>query len=374
MAEKGCNPADRRPHPMCEGPLAPLLDVPEAAGEEVGAGDEVAVFQGLFDGGLIGLGGGFHGEPLFRERGFVGDGDGRGFAGGEEVIGKLEAGGLREEAGEQRDEGGLQRISAGGFGGSQGGEALGLGLVVGGLSAEAIDHPAGGIRFLVEGLAVGFLGGEGFFQIGYGLDVIRFITGMEAIGELDDPAGFGCKLDAQLPERRRAGGWSCGRCKRKGDSHGIEGVKGGEIGEPAGLSAPDLGDFEGDGGAGLELLGLGQEGGGALSAGEGDHRHGGWHGQGLGSGQLNGAAQHLGIADRAGGHAIAGPLGGDFLCGPAELGSGGGDGLIRPASTTMQEAMHQPASGLGLQGSGDAQRRPIEAAATTGNDDQRAEH
>jgi hypothetical protein len=78
---------------------------------------------------------------------------------------------------------------------------------------------------LVQGLAVGFLGGEGFFQIGYGLDVIGFIAGMEAIGELDDPAGVGGELDAQLPKGRRAGHRGCGGGVGKGDSHGNEGVK-----------------------------------------------------------------------------------------------------------------------------------------------------
>jgi hypothetical protein len=63
--------------PCVKGPLAPpSVDGPDAAGEEVGAGDEVAGFEGLFDGGLIGLGGGFHGEPLIREGGWVGDGNG----------------------------------------------------------------------------------------------------------------------------------------------------------------------------------------------------------------------------------------------------------------------------------------------------------
>jgi hypothetical protein len=103
-----------------------------------------------------------------------------------------------------QDKGGLQRISAGGFGGGKSREALGLGLVVGGFCPEAIDHPAGGISFLVEGLAVGFLGGEGFLQITDGLGVIGLITGVEAIGRLHDPAGISGELDAQLPEGGRA--------------------------------------------------------------------------------------------------------------------------------------------------------------------------
>jgi hypothetical protein len=39
------------------------VDAPGAAGEELGAGDLAASLEGLFDGGLIGLGGGFDGEP-----------------------------------------------------------------------------------------------------------------------------------------------------------------------------------------------------------------------------------------------------------------------------------------------------------------------
>ena len=220
---------------MCGKPLA-SVDGPGAAGEEVGAGDEVAVFQGLFDGGLIGLAGGGDGEPFGGEGGFVGDGDGLGFAGGEEVIGELKAGDLGEEAGEQGNERGFEGISAGGFGGGKGGEALGLGLVVGGFCAEAIDHPAGGIGLAVEGLAVRFLGSKGLFQISDRSGVLRFITAVEAIGQLHDPAGIGGKLDAQLPEGRRAGDGGWGGCVGKGDSHGIKGVKGAHVREPVGLS------------------------------------------------------------------------------------------------------------------------------------------
>ena len=222
----------------------------------------------------------------------------------------------------------------------------------------------------MQGLAVGFLGGEGFFQIGYGLDVIGFIAGMEAIGELDDPAGFGCELDAQLSEGGCVGHGGRGWREGKGDSHG--GVMGGGEKEHEGPSAADLGDFEGQGGAGLELLGFGQERCGALGTGKGDDGHGGGGGLGLGGGELDGAAEHLAIANGTGSRAIAGPFGRHCLNGPAELGGGGGDGLIRPPGTAMEEAMHKTASGLGLQGRCDAQGRPIKGTAATGDDEQGA--
>ncbi len=139
-----------------------------------------------------------------------------------------------------------------------------------------------------------------------------------------------------------------------------------------GASAPDLGDFEGERRAGLELLGLRQKGGGALGAGEGDHRHGGGSGQWLSGGELYGEAEHLATADGASGHAVAGPFSGDFFHGPAQLGTGGGNGLICPTGTAVEEAMHQRAGNKRLQLSGDAQGRPIEGTAATSHDDQGA--
>jgi len=51
--------------------LWPLVVAPGAAGDELGAGDEVACFEGFFDGGLVGLTGDFEGEPLGGQGVFV---------------------------------------------------------------------------------------------------------------------------------------------------------------------------------------------------------------------------------------------------------------------------------------------------------------
>ena len=63
------------------------------------------------------------------------------------------------------------------------GEPPGLLLPVGGLAAEVLDHPAGGIG----------LGGEG---LGAGVVVIGF----ELFGQLANGGGELLGLDAQLPE------------------------------------------------------------------------------------------------------------------------------------------------------------------------------
>jgi hypothetical protein len=46
------------------GAFGPSVDAPGAAGDELGAGDELASFEGFFDGGLVRLAGGLEGEPL----------------------------------------------------------------------------------------------------------------------------------------------------------------------------------------------------------------------------------------------------------------------------------------------------------------------
>jgi hypothetical protein len=115
----------------------------------------------------------------------------------------------------------------------------------------------------------------------------------------------------------------------------------------------------------LEAAGLLQEGGGAGSAGEGDHEHTGGTDAAVGGGFLVGAAEHLAIAHRAGGDAVAGPLGGDGLHSPAEAMGGGGDGLIGTTGTAVEEELHK-AAGDGLpQGQGHAGSGPIEITATT---------
>lgn len=113
---------------------------------------------------------------------------------------------------------------------------------------------------------------------------------------------------------------------------------------------PQIEDFQRQGGAALPAVGLGQEGGGAGVAGEGDHQHCGGGGAGVGRGRLDGAAEKLAIAHRTGREAIAGPLGGDGLHGPAEALGSGGDGAIRTTGTAMKHQLHQPAGSGGGEG------------------------
>ena len=117
----------------------------------------------------------------------------------------------------------------------------------------------------------------------------------------------------------------------------------------------------------LEAAGLLQEVGGAGAAGEGEHQHAGGGDAAEGGRFLVGAAEHLAIAHRAGGDAVAGPLGGDGLDGPAEAMGGGGDGLIGTAGTAMEQQLHQAATDGLPQGQGHAGGGPIEITATTGH-------
>jgi hypothetical protein len=121
----------------------------------------------------------------------------------------------------------------------------------------------------------------------------------------------------------------------------------------------------------LEAAGLLQEGGGAGAAGEGEHQHAGGGDVAEGLGFLVGAAEHLAIAHRAGGDAVAGPLGRDGLDSPTEAMGSGGDGLIGTAGTAVEEELHKaPTDGL-PQGQGDAGSGPIEITATTSYHHQR---
>ena len=116
----------------------------------------------------------------------------------------------------------------------------------------------------------------------------------------------------------------------------------------------------------LEAAGLLQEGSGAGAAWEGDHQHTGGGNAAEGRGFLVGAAEHLAIAHRTSGDAVAGPLGGDGLHRPAEAMGSGGNRLISTSGAPVEEELHE-AAGDGLpQGQGHAGGGPIEITATTG--------
>jgi hypothetical protein len=129
---------------------------------------------------------------------------------------------------------------------------------------------------------------------------------------------------------------------------------------------PQIDHLDGEGRMPLEAMGLRQEGGGAGAAGEGDHEHTGGGDAAEGGCFLVGAAEHLAIAHRAGGDAVAGPLGGDGLHRPAEAMGSGGDGLIGTAGTAVEQELHKAATDGLAEGEGHAGGGPIEITATTG--------
>lgn len=232
----------RSQHPNATGPLAPSVDGPVAAFEEAcagdgGGGDGEGQGGGFFlgeaggggcdggldaglDRGLVRRAGGADGDQISGDGVAVVDDDGIGGAAGELVIEEAEARLAGGEASEHRKERGFERIGAGGLTAGKRGEALGLGLVVVGITAQAFDHPADGIGLALQGLAARFLSREGLLEIGDGAGVLGLVIGVEPFGQLGDPAGFGLELSAQLPE----GGAACGLLGRgrdgEGDRHG----------------------------------------------------------------------------------------------------------------------------------------------------------
>ena len=170
-------------------------------------GDEVAGFEGFLDGGFVGLAGGLEGEPLGGEGVLVVDLDGLGFPGGEFVVWEGETGSGGLQPGEHRHQGVLQAIGPGGIGAGELGEAHGLLLALGGLSAEVLDHPASGNRCAEafryglggEGGFVVFLGQQSGLQFGEGLGA-GVVVGFQLFRELANGGGEILGLDAQLPE------------------------------------------------------------------------------------------------------------------------------------------------------------------------------
>jgi hypothetical protein len=183
---------------------------------ETGGGLGDGGFDPLLDRALVRAAGGGEGDQIGGQGIGVVDDDRIGGAAGELVIEQPEAGGAGGEACEHREQGGFERIGAGGLVACQGAKALGLALVVVGIAAEAADHPADGIGFAFQGLAVACFCGEAFLQIGDSTGVVLGVLGVEAFGQLGDPAGFGLELGAQLPERRAP--WSL--LRRGGDGDG----------------------------------------------------------------------------------------------------------------------------------------------------------
>jgi hypothetical protein len=78
--------------------------------------------------------------------------------------------------------------------------------------------------------------------------------------------------------------------------------------------------------------------------------------------------QELAIADGASATAKAAPIGWESLGGPAELISGGGDGLIRSTGAAMEEEMDKAAIGAGEELAGDQGHRPGQITAAAGHD------
>jgi hypothetical protein len=217
---------------LCPLGLWPSADAPGAAGEEQGAGDLLTGLQRCLDGGLIGLEGGLDREPFGIEECLVLDGDGGGAGAAQLVIGEREARGCRLQPGEHQDQRFLQGIGPGGVGAGQLCEPLGLLLAVGGLAAQVLDHPAGGISLGGEGLLVALFGQQGSFQLSKGLGTGVVVIGFQLLSELTDGGGELLGLDAQLPEGTgplqgagRAGGLRESRGERSGgggeNGHGL---------------------------------------------------------------------------------------------------------------------------------------------------------
>jgi hypothetical protein len=117
-------------------------------------------------------------------------------------------------------------------------------------------------------------------------------------------------------------------------------------------------------------MGLIEQGSRATGTGEADHEQG--SAEGKSGEQIPRAPEHLAIADWACGAAVLAP--GSRACdlGPAELISGGGNGLIRATGCAMEERLHQAASGRAQEMGGNELRRPSEITTATSHDHQLA--
>ena len=124
---------------------------------------------------------------------------------------QLEARRAGLEPAEHRDQGDLQPIGAGAIGGGQLGDALGLGLLVGHIGAELLDHEAPGIGLLRQGLTVVRISLECLFQLGDGPAAHLGILGIEQGGEGFDADGQVVVFDPQRVEAdgRRQGRRTC---------------------------------------------------------------------------------------------------------------------------------------------------------------------
>jgi hypothetical protein len=158
------------------------VDAPGAAGEELGPSDLLAGLEGLLDGVFVRLACGGEGEPLGIEGQLVVDHHGLGLAGGELVIGEGETRSGRLQLGEDKDQRFLQRIGPAGITPGQIGEPLGLLAAVGGLTAQMLDHPAGGIGFGGEGLLIALFCQQGGLQLGEGQGPLLGVFGFQLLG------------------------------------------------------------------------------------------------------------------------------------------------------------------------------------------------
>ena len=90
------------------------MDAPVAAGDQLGACDLRACFEGFLDGGLVRLAGGGEAQPLGIEGVLVVDLDGLGLARDQLVIREGEAGGGGLQPGEDQDKGVFEGVGPGG--------------------------------------------------------------------------------------------------------------------------------------------------------------------------------------------------------------------------------------------------------------------
>ena len=176
------------------------MDAPGAAGDQPDTGDLFAGLEGLLDSGLVRLAGGLDRQPLGIEGLLVVDFDGLGFAGGELVVREAEPGGLRLEESEDQDEGFLQGIGPIRIAAGEIREPLGLLLAIGGLAAQVLDHPAGGVSLGRQGSLIALLSEQGRLQLSEDLGAADVVIGLELLGQLADRGGEFLGLDTQLEE------------------------------------------------------------------------------------------------------------------------------------------------------------------------------
>ena len=113
-------------------------------------------------------------------------------------------------------------------------------------------------------------------------------------------------------------------------------------------------------------MGLIEQGGSATGTGKADHQKA--SAKRKSGGQIERSLEYLAIANRPGGAAVLAPGSRAGDLGPAELIGSGGNGLISPAGSAMEQGLHQAATGGAQEMGGNQLGGPGEITATTSHD------